>query len=262
MVKEIEAICADFKPISLKEMDSVKFMDRIETKYSLHKCILPNVLNKILNDYHILQIDKLRIFPYSTLYYDTENNFFYQAHHKGKLIRYKIRYRKYLSSNLSFLEIKHKTKGNRTIKSRIPIDDIETSLSDKARNFIEENTPFHNTYLEPKIYTNFSRITLISNTHKERATIDLNIHFQSKDNAHTFDNLVIIEVKRNAASSSSSQLINTLKQFRVVPDGISKYCIGRALIEKNLKSNNFKQGIKTINKINDGKYSYINFGQH
>jgi hypothetical protein len=261
MIKEIETICAKFKPISLKEMDSVKYMDRIESKYSIHKDLLPRILKKLTDDYHILQIDNLRIFPYSTLYYDTENNLLYQAHHKGKLIRYKIRYRKYLSCNLSFLEIKQKTKGDRTIKNRILIDDIETSLSDKARDYIEENTPFQNIVLEPKIYTNFSRITLVSNTFKERATIDLNLHFEFNGADHIFDNLVIIEVKRNVASASSSLLINRLKHFRVVQDGISKYCIGRALIEKDLKSNNFKQGIKTINKINDGKYYYINYGQ-
>ena len=262
MIKEIEAICAKFKPISLKEMDSVNFMDRIENKYSIHKDLLPSILKKISKDYHILQIDNLRIFPYSTLYYDTENNLLYQAHHKGKLIRYKIRYRKYISCNLSFLEIKRKTNGDRTIKNRIRIDDIETSLSEKAKNYIEENTPFQNTSLEAKIYTNFSRITLVSNTFKERATIDLDIHFKFNGNDHSFDNLVIIEVKKNTFSSSSSILIKTLKHFRVVTDGISKYCIGRALIEKDLKSNNFKQGIKTINKINDGKYYYINYGQH
>jgi len=262
MIKKIEAVCNNFKPISLKDMDAANFMDRIETKYSIHKDLLPTILKKVSKDYNILQIDNLRIFPYSTLYYDTENNSLYKSHHMGKLLRYKIRYRKYLACDLSFLEIKRKTTGDRTIKNRIRIDDIEMSLSEKARGYIEENTPFQNASLEPKIYTNFSRITLVSNSLNERATIDLNIHFEFNGLDQSFDNLVIIEVKKNTYSSSSSALIKTLRHYRVVPDGISKYCIGRALIEKNLKSNNFRLGIKTINKINDGKYYYINFGQH
>jgi hypothetical protein len=262
MIKKIEAACAGFKPISLCDMDAANFMDRIEEKYSIHKSLLPAVLKKISGDYRILQIDNLRIFPYSTLYYDTQNNSLYQEHHRGKLLRYKIRYRKYLSCNLSFFEIKEKTKGDRTIKNRIRIDDIETSLSEKTQNYIKENTRLLDTKLEPKIYTNFSRITLVGNTFKERATIDINIHFEFEGKDHSFENLVIIEVKKNTFSSSSSSLIKTLRHFRVVPDGISKYCIGRAMIEKDLKSNNFRQGIKTINKINDGKYYYVNFNQH
>jgi hypothetical protein len=262
MIEKIAAKCALFKPISLKDMDAANFMDRIESKYSIHRDLLPSVLKKISKDYFILQIDNLRIFPYSTLYYDTENNLLYKSHHMGKLLRYKIRYRKYLACDLSFLEIKQKTTGDRTVKNRIRIDDIETSLSERARLYIDENTPFQNTSLEPKIYTNFSRITLVSTAINERATIDINIHFEFNGIDHSFDNLVIIEVKKNTHSSSSSSLIKTLRHFRVVPDGISKYCIGRAMIEKDLKSNNFRQGIKTINKINDGKYYYINFGQH
>jgi hypothetical protein len=262
MNKKLETICAGFKPITLKEMDSVNLMDRVESKFILHQDLLPNVLKKIMNDYKILQIDNIRISPYSTLYYDTDDNSMYADHHKGKNLRFKIRYRKYLSCDLSFLEIKQKIKGDRTVKNRIRIDDIETSLSEKARDYIEEHTPFHNTHFEPKIYTNFSRITLVSNSLNERATIDLDLHFKFNGFDHSFDNLVIIEAKRNASTSFSSLLIKALKHYRVVPGGMSKYCIGRALIEKDLKSNNFREGIKTINKINDGKYYYINLDQH
>jgi hypothetical protein len=262
MLKKIETICAGFKPITLKEMDSVMFMDRIESKYSFHKNILPLVLQKIQNDYRILEIDHLRIFPYSTLYFDTENNSLFQGHHGGKFFRYKIRCRKYVSCNLSFFEIKEKTTGDRTIKNRIQIDDIETNLSDKTRNYLKEYTPYNSDHFEPKIYTDFSRITLVSNTYRERATIDLNLHFKFNGHDHSFNNLVIVEVKKNTTSNASSKLIHTLRNYRIASDGISKYCIGRALIEKGLKSNNFREDIRNINKIDDGKYYYLNFDKH
>ncbi len=41
--KKIESICDGFRPITLKEMDSVTFMDRIESKFTLHKNLLPQV---------------------------------------------------------------------------------------------------------------------------------------------------------------------------------------------------------------------------
>ena len=131
MIKEIGTICAGFEPISLCEMDAVMFMDRIESKFSMHKDLLPDVLRELQDNFRMLEIDQLRIFPYSTLYYDTSDNILYNGHHDGKFFRYKIRCRKYLSSDLSFLEIKEKTTGDRTIKNRIKIDDIETTLSDQ-----------------------------------------------------------------------------------------------------------------------------------
>ncbi len=69
--------------------------------------------------------------------------------------------------------------------------------------------------------------------------------------------MVIIELKRDGTSNSSN-LVKELDHLGVFPEGFSKYCIGRALIEKDLKSNNFKERILAINKINDGKYYYRN----
>jgi hypothetical protein len=58
----------------------------------------------------------------------------------------------------------------------------------------------------------------------------------------------------------NSHLINTLTDFRIFPQGFSKYCIGRALAEDELKTNNFKERIIKINKINNGKYNYRHHG--
>jgi hypothetical protein len=185
----------------------------------------------------------------------------YLAHHNGKPNRYKIRFRKYIASNLCFLEIKNKYKGNRTIKNRLQFDEIETNLSDKSKKFIEQYTPFQNITLYPKIYTNFSRITLVNKALAERVTIDLDLCFKYNGYMQALENVAIIEIKRDTATCVSS-LTNTLNYYHVFSQGFSKYCIGRALIEKNLKSNSFKERIITINKINDGKYYYHNFNQH
>lgn len=259
MQKEIETICSAYEPVTLGEMEAVMFMDRIESKYLMHKDLLPLVLKAIQHSYKILEIDQQRIFPYSTLYYDTKDNALFHDHHDGKFFRYKIRYRKYESCDLSFFEIKEKTTGDRTIKNRIQIDDIETNLSEKSKDYIGLNTPFQNVGFEPKIYTNFSRITLVSKDNQERATIDLHVHFRFKEKKSCLDNLVIVELKRKTFSCTSSVLINALRHYGIVKGGVSKYCIGRSLLEKDLKSNNFKKDIRTINKINDGKYYYLNY---
>jgi hypothetical protein len=260
MNKSAENVINDYQPITLEEMDSVKLMNRIDTKYVINRDLLPSILDKINGNYKVLEIKDQRIFPYESLYYDTNSDFMYMAHHNGKLNRYKIRFRKYVSSNLCFLEIKYKVKGTRTIKYRTIIEDIETTLSKKAKNYIEKYTPFQDSHLVPKIYTNFSRITLVNNELTERVTIDLNLNFKQNGSELPLENICIIEMKRDT-SAGNTILIDILNNLRASNQGFSKYCIGRAMLEKELKANNFKERILTINKINNGKYFYRDTSQ-
>ena len=121
----------------------------------------------------------------------------YLAHHNGRLNRYKIRFRRYVSSNLCFLEIKYKIKGTRTLKHRIVSDDIEMLLSGKSKDYIKKYTPFGVDSLEPKIHTDFSRITLVSRELSERVTIDLDLQFRYNGSVENVGNVVIIELKRD-----------------------------------------------------------------
>lgn len=249
----------NFKPISLSEMDTVKLMNRIDTKYVLSREVLPKILERINKDYFILEIDGERIFQYNSLYYDTNANYMYLAHHNGKMNRYKIRFRNYIASDLCFLEIKYKFKGSRTIKHRTKTKAIETGLSDRSIEFINKYTPFREHKLEPKIYTNFSRMTLVSKELTERVTIDFDLNFKFNGDVKKLDNTAIIELKRDG-NSRSSNLVDALIHFRIFSQGFSKYCIGRALVENDLKRNNFKERIIKINKINNGNITYRNFG--
>jgi hypothetical protein len=100
-------------------------------------------------------------------------------------------------------------------------------------------------------------VTLVSKGLTERVTIDLDLKFRQNGFSKEIGNVVIIELKRDG-TANKSDMVKELDDHGVFPEGFSKYCIGRALIEKDLKSNNFKERILTINKINDGKYYYRN----
>ncbi len=248
-----------FQGISLQEMDAVKLMNRIDTKYVLNVDVLPEILKKINDNYKLLEIDNQRVFSYNSLYYDTVDNYMYLAHHNGKLNRFKVRFRKYLVNDLCFLEIKLKSKGTRTIKHRTKIESIETDLSEKSINYINKYTPFRDHTLQPKISTSFSRITLVSKALNESVTIDLDLNFSANGIGKELGKVAVIELKRDAAVKTS-HLLDTLMQFRIFPQGFSKYCIGRALVENELKSNNFKEKILKINKINNGNHNYRHIG--
>ena len=102
------ASVSKFKPISLDEMNSVALMKRTDTKFVININYLPVVLNTLLKTYQILEIEGRRIMNYSSLYFDTEDFKFYLDHHNGRVNRTKIRQRKYVDSDLTFLEIKKK----------------------------------------------------------------------------------------------------------------------------------------------------------
>jgi hypothetical protein len=245
--------------ISLEEMDKVKLMNRIDTKYVLSSGILMRILTEIANDYFILEIDNIRLFPYNSLYFDTAENEMYKAHHNGKMNRYKIRIREYISSNLFFLEVKRKVKGIRTLKNRIVVDSMADILSEEQKDFIIKYTPFNPEELQSKHSTKFHRITLVNKLFNERVTIDTSLEFGNPklNNSLHLDQLCIIELKR-AGNTLNSKLSHTLKHYGILPSGMSKYCLGRALTEKDIKSNNFKRKILTLNKIEHGEFYYRN----
>ena len=117
----IERILATFDPISLSEMESVKLMNRIDTKYAVPLSALPAILEAAQNGYYAQEINGTRIATYDTMYYDTETLDMYIRHHDRQLVRQKIRVRQYVESDLTFLEIKRKNNKGRTKKKRISV---------------------------------------------------------------------------------------------------------------------------------------------
>ena len=60
----------NFSPISLKEMDNVSLLKRVDTKFLTTEKKLLEILSLISSDYNILDIDDKRLMEYSTLYFD------------------------------------------------------------------------------------------------------------------------------------------------------------------------------------------------
>lgn len=236
-----------FQPISLDEMNSVALMKRTDTKYVINISDLPKVLNKLLESYRVLEIKGRRIMNYSSLYLDTDKFKFYLDHHNGRVNRTKIRQRKYVDSDLTFLEIKKKNGRGETNKFRIQIDDFETKLSDKSKEFISEITE-ENYNLKTSLWNSFNRITLVNLKDNERATIDLNLTYSVDDKEKKYSNIVIVELKQSRFDRKSL-VVKSLKNVGHNPYSISKYCIGVANLYQNLKHNIFKPKLLRINKI-------------
>ena len=246
-----------FTPICLEEMDKVKLMNRTDTKYWFHENDLQPLLETVQDSYFILNMHNEVALPYSTIYYDTDSNGMFTAHHNGKLNRFKIRRRCYVSSGISFLEVKFKNNKGRTIKKRIPTDFEDNSFNDVENTFIQGITPFTVENLTPSLINNFSRITLVNKNFKERCTIDFNLNFKNSSKHITLNNLVIVEIKADG-SSFASPLARALRSQRIKTSGFSKYCIGRTVTDSTIKRNAFKLKVRMIEKAINTKNNLYN----
>jgi hypothetical protein len=246
--KEIETAVHQLESLSLAELDAVSLMDRQDTKYTFHIKLLPEFLELIKQKYRVLEIDNRRIFKYDSLYFDTDEYTLYKDHHNEKVNRVKVRYRKYVESKLTFFEVKYKLFGTRTSKKRIKQEDIKTSLTEVEFNKIQ-NVRFDKFALKNKLWVYYNRITLVNNDFTERVTLDINLRFKNENgNEVAMENLAIAEIKQNKRSVLMP-FIQMMKKKMIPPLSISKYCMGVALTEPTIKSNNFKPKFLTLKKI-------------
>ncbi|MBT5858686.1 MAG: polyphosphate polymerase domain-containing protein [Flavobacteriales bacterium] len=246
-MKDINQIISEFSPISLSEMDDVKLMSRTDTKFAFNTSKLPDLLLKLSEHYKVLEIDKERIHDYKSLYFDTDDRKFFLDHHNGRVNRNKIRFREYVGSGLTFLEIKLKNNKGKTIKKRIKVKEITEKLSEKQMNFVKEKVG-DDIDVNSKQWINFSRITFVHKTMKERLTMDVNLTFENKENKGDLKDIVIAEVKQERMSRSSD-FMKIAKEMSVLPIRLSKYCISTLSLNPELKHNKFKEKLLFINKL-------------
>jgi len=245
---DILSVLKNFKTIALEEMDSVKLMDRTDKKFVFNRSLLPNILHQIETHYSVLEINNIILNRYETLYFDSPDFFLYNEHHRGKSSRYKVRSRKYVDSNLYFFEVKFKTNKGRTIKNRIKLKNIDTQLNDESLRFLQSVSPLNASNLQAKLWSNCTRITLVNIQSKERLTLDIDLQFKNETQEINLSNIVIAEVKQEKAFAST--FVDLMRKEKIKEGSISKYCMAVASLFNDVKKNNFKQKLNTLNKIN------------
>jgi hypothetical protein len=246
---KIATLVQKFNPITLEEMDRVKLMNRIDTKFAFSVNQLVELLPALSNDYRILEIKDTRTPHYQSLYFDDVDFSFFNAHHNGRTNRFKVRIRKYVESDLFFLELKHKIKG-RTDKKRIKATDFSESLDEQQVTFLNQYLT-KDAVLKANLWNSFNRITLVNNVDEERLTLDFNLHFHWEETHHKFENLVIAELKQSKLTRNSP-FYQLMKTNYIRPYRLSKYCIGAIELynEKNIKYNRFKEKLLKLKSIN------------
>ena len=257
----ISSILESFSPVSLEEMDAVKLLNRIDTKY----LTCEDTLLKVLEDasaagYRALLVNGVKLTPYNSVYFDTSGLRMFLDHHNRRLVRQKVRTRVYLKSSQTFLEIKRKNNHGRTKKKRIgiPPSELMNFAQDRsACTYLEKHSAFTPEELSPVISTAFSRITLVNPAETERLTIDIGLNFSNfrTGKKASLEDAVIIELKQDGHAPSPMKGI--LLAHRVKPVRLSKYCIAVTLTDASVKSNRFKLKLRKIEKTINKKIQVI-----
>lgn len=240
-------ILQSFDPVSLSQMDSVKLLDRVDRKFVFSKSKLENFLEKLIDNYYVLEINNIRNCSYQTIYFDTDDFKFYTDHHNGKLNRSKVRMRRYVESDSNFFEIKKKSNNGRTKKHRITIEKFDNNWSKEKINLLNKYINIETNKINPKIMVNYKRITLVSKLFDERITIDTELWFENNTKQSYFNNFVIVELKQNY--KTFSQALKVLVDERIHEKSLSKYCLGISSLYNEVKINNFKSKFNQIKKI-------------
>ncbi len=245
------------EPISLEEMDGVKLMNRIDTKFFTNEEMLLKVFEEAAaKGYRICEINGQKVMQYSSMYYDTPGLQMFKIHRAGHRVRQKIRVRTYLVSGITFLEVKQKNNKGRTKKKRMQVPyEYSRSIAGEgeAEQFIKENSRYMADEISPACVTAFNRITLVNREKTERVTFDTALSFSNPRTGLRKDmpDSVIIELKQDGrVLSEMSRILNGL---RIHPLKISKYCIGTVLTDPCLLPKRFKEKVRRMEKIANHK---------
>ena len=237
-----------YAPINLAEMKAVALLKRVDTKYILPTRQLFQALSNLKDHYRVLEVQGSRLNRYHNLYFDTSNFDMYHQHHNGQRDRYKVRSRKYVDTRLDYLEVKRKNNRDETIKNRLKTSAFVSALTKKDQKFLRGKFPGEYRDLQPVLWVDYTRITLVSKRRVERLTLDINLSFSNSWDQYELPGLAVAEVKQDGFSINSD-FIQQMRAMKTQPERFSKYCQGITHFYPQVKHNRFKPRTLLIERI-------------
>lgn len=225
-----------FSTVSLGELDAVRLMDRAETKVLMPTNVLASVLSAISGDYRTLRIDDQPTQGYRTSYFDSASFRTYHDHHNQLGRRFKIRYRTYVESDLTFFEVKRSVHG-RIVKERKRSTVPSRRIHEDDRAFASELGIDVDGFV-PSVTVEYQRILLARFEPQERVTIDLQTTFAHGTTSVVADGLAILEFKQPRVDRTSPAIV-ACRQVGLRPRRMSKYCTAVAACDRNIRRNRF-----------------------
>ena len=228
-------------------VESRSLQQRVDRKYLMAADALEPLLTRLRPDYRLLSAGEQGWARYDNIYLDTPDRTLYHAHRCGRRPRYKIRIRHHVDRQLSFLEVKLKTKSGRTVKHRLAMPYGQHHLGAPERQFITTHASIDSLRLMPCVTISFLRLTLVGQDLNERLTFDRDVTFAGGSREVCLSRVVIVEVKQ-AQYSNQFGAVSALRTLHTREVAFSKYCVGTMLVAL-VAGNVFKPTLKAVERL-------------
>jgi VTC domain len=203
----------------------------VDQKYLLPWERYAELALELRGSHEALEIDGLRMFSYSSVYFDTPDLLCFRDHVEGRQPRFKVRTRMYHETEVCSFEVKVKLDHDLTVKQNLEYDpDDHGRITPEARLFLEEviqktSGRVAPDDLEPALTTSFRRGTLGARDGSDRITIDFELRAGRPDGdavCLVLDH-VVVETKSEKGAGRCDQM---LREAGIHPISLSKYRLG------------------------------------
>lgn len=247
------SILESYDKVTLGVLLDQFLMKRKEVKFFFSNQRLSQLLYELKPFFDVLEVEGKTLQKYDSYYFDTVGFDMYLNHHNRRVNRYKIRFRDYVDSKISFFEVKFKDNKRQTHKSRISVPFKSRELTPEVKAFLSQAYDKDISLLVHSISTSYERLTLVSKDRKARLTLDSNVVFKSKGAQKKLDNLTIMELKYSPQFNFNFYL-KLFKNLALFRSPISKYCTGITYHNSKIKKNSFLQTLRKISSITNKEF--------
>ncbi|EST29960.1 polyphosphate polymerase domain-containing protein [Streptomyces roseochromogenus] len=231
---------------TLAEVDAVAALQhRTDRKYLVPLDRARDLVARLADSHHVLDLAGRRTTSYLTTYFDTAQLGAWRAHVQGRRRRWKVRTRLYAEDALCRVEVKTKDGRGATVKHALRIPGhAYGQLDDSAAEFVDgvlhrADIPVTTAALSPAAEVRYVRAAFADLDHGTRVTLDggLTCHYEDRtaglDPGH-----VLVETKGGIRPAPADRLLLNLGAR---PVSLSKYIVGQSLLTPGLPDNDVRR---------------------
>lgn len=241
----LDAVLRGLRPVSLAEIEALAALQtRVDRTYVVPTTVAGLLVADLADSARVLEIDHLRSFRYSSVYFDAPDLRLFLAAARGRPRRAKVRTRTYVDSGLCSLEVKTRDARGLTVKHRRPHAVAHASRIGVGEAFVRGFAGLGEVsgLLRPALTTRFTRTTLLVDYGAARVTLDVGLAMTSPDGARAWlPDAVVVETKSPGPPTAVDRM---LWARRCRPARVSKYGAGMAALHPDLPGNRWARVVR------------------
>ncbi|MEU9481361.1 polyphosphate polymerase domain-containing protein [Streptomyces sp. NPDC048191] len=235
---------------TLAEVDAAAALQhRTDRKYLLPLDRARDLVARLADSHHVLDLAGRRTTSYLSTYFDTEQLGAWRAHVQRRRRRWKVRTRLYAEDGLCRVEVKTKDGRGATVKHALKVPAAAYGELDvQAAEFVDEvlaasGIPVTAKELAPVAEIRYVRAALADLDHGTRVTLDGALTCHHGDRTAALDSgHVLVETKGGIRPAPADRLLQSLGGR---PVSLSKYVVGQSLLTPGLPDNDVRRLART-----------------